>query len=159
VRSERLIFFPRVRAASYPPCRSRRILLPRAPQRSQASRLRPRGGGVRPPHRPASVILRTYSPSLRLIRHNHSRALEPRGTVMSLAVNSLLAPPTCTCEACSASMTHLADLSPIGLREAVRVFRCSGCNRVTSAEIGSPILLRKRAVAKHKCALSREVFH
>ena len=66
---------------------------------------------------------------------------------MSLAVNSL--PPTCTCEACSAPMTHLADLSPIGLRpEAVRVFRCSNCKRVTSAEIGSPILLRKRAAGK-----------
>ena len=64
---------------------------------------------------------------------------------MSLAVNS---PPTCTCEACSAPMTHLADLSPIGLREAVRVFRCSNCKRVTSAEIGSPILLRKRAAGK-----------
>jgi hypothetical protein len=24
-------------------------------------------------------------------------------------------------------MTHLADLSPIGLHEGVRVFRCSGC--------------------------------
>ena len=40
------------------------------------------------------------------------------------------------------------DLSPIGLREAVRVFRCSACNRVTSAEMGSPILLRKRAAGK-----------
>ena len=67
---------------------------------------------------------------------------------MSLAVNSLLAPPISTCEACSVPMTHLADLSSIGLHEAVRVFRCSGCNRVTSAEIGSPILLRKRAAGK-----------
>jgi hypothetical protein len=67
---------------------------------------------------------------------------------MSFAVNSLLKPPICTCDACSAPMTHLADLSPIGLHEAVRVFRCSGCNRVTSAEIGSPIALRKRAAGK-----------
>jgi hypothetical protein len=67
---------------------------------------------------------------------------------MSFAVNSLLKPPISTCDACSAPMTHLADLSSIGLHEAVRVFRCSGCKTVTSTEIGSPIPLRKRAAGK-----------
>jgi hypothetical protein len=63
---------------------------------------------------------------------------------MSFA-NSLLKPPISRCDACSAPMTHLADLSPIGLHEGVRVFRCSGCNKVTSAAIGAPMLLRKEA--------------
>ena len=64
---------------------------------------------------------------------------------MALAINALLKPPTCACEVCSAPMTHLADLSSIGLHVALRVFRCSGCNKVTSAEIGAPIRLRKEA--------------
>ena len=42
---------------------------------------------------------------------------------MSFAVNSLLKPPISTCDACSVPMTHLADLSSIGLHEAVR---CAG---------------------------------
>jgi uncharacterized metal-binding protein len=44
-------------------------------------------------------------------------------------------------------MTHLADLSPIGLREGLRVFVCSGCNKVTSAAIGVARLLRKEVAS------------
>jgi hypothetical protein len=52
-------------------------------------------------------------------------------------------------------MVHLADLSPIGLHEAVSVFRCTGCKNVATVKVGAAILLSKEAaVARDMAAVS-----
>jgi hypothetical protein len=38
------------------------------------------------------------------------------------------------CEACGTPLTHLGDMPRTSQREAIRVFRCYGCNAVVSKQ-------------------------
>ena len=57
---------------------------------------------------------------------------DPGEGSMKQAVDSSREAPTCKCEACGDRMVHLGSLRETLKFPAARIFRCYGCNHVTS---------------------------